>query len=344
MSKNTQLLLFCPFSFSRVLYMLLDEVGKLPSPSAGCHQLAVHRVLACLAGSCFSSLLPSKQMSRDYRTERLVEMKPGRLRDELNRQLIKNYSSVGYQADRVVVEYSTGEQPIWVLLHEVIEHFPLGPQNPRLLGKWILPTSVSAGEWVQGATIEEEERETAQAIEVERKRHENLINFASIDPPVKIKSTWPELAPDVFIGDEDEADYIKLECKDPRLFLAVDLPLWLTIWKASECSDSFRPEELVQLYQIVVSNAEDNEGDSREVQGMCSPEDYCEQWTTVEMEEVEEVAGQEFEDCCAAAEWCGGWMVHHDNGPTILVSREDFGQLAEARIRELTAERLGGEA
>ena len=290
-------------------------------------------------------------MNRDYLTERLVEMKPGRLRDELNRQLIRNYSSVGYEPDRVVVEYSSnvhgGEDPIWVLLHEVIPNFPVGVQNPRLLGKWILPPHKDkfgrAGEWIQGKTIEEEEAEVAQAIEVERKRHENLIEFASVDPPVKIKSSWPELAPDVFIADEDEADYIKLECKDPRLFLAVDLPLWLAIWKASECADSFRPEELVQLYQIVASNAEDNESDSREVQGMASPEDYCEQWTSVEMEEVEEVAGQEFEDCLAAAEWCGGWMVHHDNGPTILVSREDFGQLAEERIRELTADRLGGE-
>jgi hypothetical protein len=283
-------------------------------------------------------------MTADYRTERLKEMKDTALASVLIRQLIRNYSSTGYDPERVVVEYSSGPEPIWVLCHEVIPNFPLGAQNPRLLGKWILPTSVTAGEWIQGETILRQEAETTQAIEVERKRHENLIEFAAIDPPVKIKSCWPELAPDVFVADETEAEYIKLECKDPRLFIAVDLPLWLAVWKASECADAFRPEELVQLYQIVASNAEDNESDSREVQGMASPEDYCEQWTVVEMGEVEEVAGLEFEDCCAAAEWCGGWMVHHDNGPTILVSREDFGQLAEAKIRELTAIRLGGEA
>ena len=288
-------------------------------------------------------------MSQDYLTKRLVEMKPSRLRDELNRQLIKNYSSTGYDPDRVVVEYSSnvhgGEDPIWVLCHEVIPNFPLGAQNPRLLGKWILPPHKDkfgrAGEWIQGTTIEEEERETAAAIEVERKRFQHSITFTDhMDEPIEIRSLFPQLAPAVQLHDPDVARELP---EDPRLFLAVDLPLWLAIWRGSEEAEHFCPEELVTLFSIVEGQAADNEGDSREVQEMWSPETYVENWKSVTKQDVEDVAGQEFEDCQDAAEWCGGYIVHHDNGPTILVNAEDFGQLAEERIRELTADRLGGE-
>jgi len=282
----------------------------------------------------------------DYRTERLVEMK-GKLRDDLHRQLIRNYSSTGFQPDRVVVEYAAGEDPIWVLCHEVIPNFPLGPCNPRLLGKWILPTltgagGLTAGEWIQGKTIEEEEAEAAQAIEVERKRFQHSITFTDhMEEPIEVRSLFSQLAPAVQIHDPDVVRELP---EDPRLFLAVDLPLWLAIWRGSEEAEHFCPEELVTLFSIVEGQAADNEGDSREVQEMWSPETYVENWKSVTKQDVEDVAGQEFLDCQDAADWVGGYIVHHDNGPTILVNAEDFGQLAEERIRELTADRLGGEA
>lgn len=276
-------------------------------------------------------------MSRDYRSERLIEMKPSRLRQDLEIQLLGAYGSGAYQLDRVVVEYSSGPEPIWVLCHEVIPNFPLGVQNPRLLGKWILPTSVSAGEWIQGTTIEEQERETAEAIEVERKRHQLTINFAAPDPVQEIRATWPEISEPVWINQAEVEDI----SEDPRLFIAVDLPLWLAIWRANDYAEHFCPEELVTLFTIVEGQAADNEGDSREVQEMWSCETYVENWKSVTKQEIEDVSGRQFEDALVAADWVGGYIVHHDNGPSILVNAEDFGQLAEQRMRDLLA---GGEA
>ena len=129
--------------------------------------------------------------------------------------------------------------------------------------------------------------------------------------------------------------------EDPRLFIAVDLPLWLAFWRANDYAEHFCPEELVTLFTIVEGQAADNEGDSREVQEMWSCETYVENWKSVTKQEIEDVSGRQFEDALVAADWVGGYIVHHDNGPSILVNAEAFGQLAEQRMRDLLA---GGEA